>query len=101
MLRSPARRASASSSAGVRLMSSAPPFKSEPSHRGNVKGRLGSTQPVGSNRTWCSERFATNGLCTLVFPEAEERGVTQVAVGGPLDEADLRDQRRLQPLHLR
>src|SRR4051794_23012231 len=45
-------------------------------------------------------RLPPHGRCPLVAAQPEKRRVAQVLVLGPFDEADLRDQRRPQPLHL-
>src|SRR5215469_6681886 len=44
--------------------------------------------------------FATHRARGLIKPQAQECGVTQTMVGGPLREADLRHELGPRPLHL-
>lgn len=40
-----------------------------------------------------------DGIGLLVRPEPQKRGMTQMAIGAPFNEADLRNELRLEPLH--
>jgi hypothetical protein len=44
--------------------------------------------------------LAADVLRALIFTQAEELGMPQVIVGGPLEELELADEHRLQPLAL-
>src|SRR5688572_18525919 len=70
------------------------------SHAANLYPESSGAGAVTDRCGSLNSRLAGDGPGSLVRADAEKRRVAQMAVGGPLDETDLRDDLRLEPAHL-